>query len=70
MVVLCDVFLASFFLAYMESKLFFHFRARKFSSAAPSNGEGCGEGGCGGKGSGGCGRGPRIWSMYFARKRL
>ena len=34
-IVLCDVFFASFF-AYVEPKLFSHFRAGKFSSAAPN----------------------------------
>ncbi len=34
-VVLCDVILTSFFLVYVEPKLFFCFRAGKFSSAAP-----------------------------------
>jgi hypothetical protein len=34
-IVLCDVFLASIFLAYVEPKFFFRFRAGKFSSAAP-----------------------------------
>jgi hypothetical protein len=33
--VLPDVFLAYIFLAYVEPKLFFCFRAGKFSSAAP-----------------------------------
>ncbi len=33
--VLRDVFLASIFVAYVEPKLFFHFRAGKFSSGAP-----------------------------------
>jgi hypothetical protein len=34
--VLRDVFLASIFVAYVEPKLFFHFRAGKFSSGAPT----------------------------------
>jgi hypothetical protein len=34
-IVLRDVFFASIILAYVEPKLFFHFRAGKFSSAAP-----------------------------------
>jgi hypothetical protein len=37
-IVLRDVFLASIFLAYVEPKLFFRFRAGKFSSAAPNHG--------------------------------
>ena len=38
-IVLHGVFLASIFLAYVEPKLFVCFRAGKFSSAAPSNGD-------------------------------
>jgi hypothetical protein len=34
-IVLRDIFLASIFVAYMEPKLFFLFRAGKISSAAP-----------------------------------
>jgi hypothetical protein len=38
-IVLCDVFLASIFLAYVEPKpFFFRFCAGKFSSAAPNSG--------------------------------
>jgi hypothetical protein len=37
-IVLCDVFLASIFLAYVEPKLSFCFRVGKFSSAAPNSG--------------------------------
>jgi hypothetical protein len=36
-IVLRDVFLASIFLAYVEPKLFFRYRAGKFSSAAPTS---------------------------------
>jgi hypothetical protein len=39
-IVLRDVFLAYIFLAYVEPKLFFHFRAGKFTIAAPSGGIG------------------------------
>ncbi len=36
--VLCDVFLASIFVAYVEPKLFLRFREGKFSSADPTAG--------------------------------
>ncbi len=36
-IVLCDVFFAFIFLAYVEPNVFFHFQAESFSSAAPTD---------------------------------